>query len=327
MSATRILVVGGVTASGKTGAAIAIAERFGGELVGADSVQVYRGFDIGSAKPGPEELDRARHHLIDVVDPDVEIDAAGYADLADEAIRDITSRGRLPIVVGGTGLWLRALLRGLVDLPPVDPEIRARLGAEADARGAPAMHARLGQVDPIAQRRIHPNDRLRILRALEVFEQTGTPLGALHDEHALGAPRYDALTFVLDRPREELHLRLKARIRAMLDRGWVDEVRSLLAKWGPDARAMGSVGYREVKAHVLEGVALEETERLAYKSTRIYARRQRTWFRSEPGEKTWTTADALLAPSEDRTTGELQQIGLEQIGLETIEAWLALRPR
>ncbi len=161
---TRIVAIGGVTAAGKTGAAIALARRLGGELVGADSVQVYRGFDIGSAKPTAAELGEVRHHLLDVLDPEEEIDAARYARMADAAIADIAARGRVPIVVGGTGLWMRALLRGLVELPEVDPAVRARIEAEADAVGAPASHERLRGVDPAAAARIHPNDRLRIVR-------------------------------------------------------------------------------------------------------------------------------------------------------------------
>ncbi|MBC7171604.1 MAG: tRNA (adenosine(37)-N6)-dimethylallyltransferase MiaA, partial [Polyangiaceae bacterium] len=198
MSAPRPIVIAGPTASGKTAAGLWIARHLGGELVGADSVQVYRGFDIGSAKPTEEELSGVAHHLIDIVDPDEEVDAQRYAELADAAIADIEARGRVPIVVGGTGLWIRALLRGLVSVPPVDRELRARIEAEVDQEGSPAMHARLAAVDPRAAAGIHPNDRLRIVRALEVFEQTGTPMGELRHAHALGAPRYDALFVVLD---------------------------------------------------------------------------------------------------------------------------------
>lgn len=286
----KVLVIAGVTAAGKTGAAIALARRLDGELVGADSVQVYRGFDLGSAKPTEEELGGVRHHLIDVVDPDEAIDAARYAALADAAIEDIAARGRLPIVVGGTGLWLRALLRGLVEVPPPDPSLRATLEREA-ATGE--LHARLRAVDPLTAERLHPNDHLRIVRALEVYEQTGRPLGALHREHQLGAPRYDAFFAALDRPREELYLAIKARARAMIEAGWIDEVRALLDRWGPDVRPMKSVGYAQIADHVLRGVSIEETERLVYKTTRIYTRRQRTWLRGVEDAR-WTSADAIV---------------------------------
>ncbi|HEY8431112.1 MAG TPA: tRNA (adenosine(37)-N6)-dimethylallyltransferase MiaA [Sandaracinaceae bacterium] len=290
---TRVLVIGGVTASGKTAAAIEIAKALGGELVGADSVQVYRGFDIGSAKPTAEELGGVRHHLIDVLDPDQDIDAARYAELASAAIEDIAARGKLPIVVGGTGLWMRALLRGLVELPEPDPAVRARIEAEHDAVGGPAMHARLRRLDPRAAARIHPNDRRRIVRALEVLEQTGRPLGELWEEHARGALRYDARCYALDRPRDELYAAIRARVRAMLDAGWVEETRALLERFGPDVRPMQSVGYRQIVEHLRDGVPLEDTERRIVKATRIYTRRQRTWFRNEP-EFAWTTAAELV---------------------------------
>lgn len=289
-----ILVVAGPTATGKTGAAVEAALHLGGELIGADSVQVYRGFDIGSAKPTAEELRGVPHHLVDVLDPDEPIDAVAYARLADEAIADVAGRGLLPIVVGGTGLWLRALVRGLVDVPPVDAELRARLEAEADEVGSPALHARLAVVDPRAAEAIHPNDRVRVVRALEVWEQTGRPMGELRAAHALGAPRYPTLFVALDLPPDVLARRIETRTRAMIDAGWADEVRRLLARWGPDVRPFGSVGYREMLEHVRDGVPIEETGRRIVRSTRTYARRQRTWLRNEPGIALRTTADRLV---------------------------------
>lgn len=290
----RVLVVSGPTAAGKTDLALALARRFEGELIGADSVQVYRGFDIGSAKPTQEELAGIPHHLIDVVDPDEAIDAARYAELADTAIASVHARGRVPIVVGGTGLWLRALLRGLVALPTPDPAVRAALEAEADAIGAPALHARLVAIDPRAAAAIHPNDRLRIVRALEVHAQTGKPIGELRAEHALGAPRHDALVLLVDRPRDEMAARMEARTRAMLERGLVDETRALIARWGPDVRALGSVGYAEARAFLageLEEAALAPA---IARATKIYARRQRTWWGHDT-DALRGTPDALLA--------------------------------
>ena len=278
-----LLVIAGPSASGKTAAAIEVAHHFDGELVGADSVQVYRGFDIGSAKPTSRDLGDVTHHLLDVLDPDQDVDAVAYAKLADTAIRDIHDRGRLPIVVGGTGLWIRALVRGLVDVPPVDPVLRQRLEKTAASEGAPALHARLRQVDPISANAIHPNDTLRIVRALEVHEQTGRPLGALRAEHALGSPRYRAMLIVLDMDRERHGAVIEGRAKQMLEAGWIDEVRSLRARWGDHIRPFGSVGYRDVLAHVRDEIPLEETLRRVRKSTRVYARRQRTWFKNEPG--------------------------------------------
>ena len=303
-----LLVIAGPTATGKTATAIDVAHRLDGELVGADSVQVYRGFDIGSAKPTADELGGLAHHLLDVLDPDQDVDAVAYANLADAAIRDIRDRGRLPIVVGGTGLWIRALVRGLVDVPPVDPGIRTRLEKAAAAEGAPALHARLAEVDPISAHAVHPNDTLRIVRALEVHEQTGTPLGILRAEHALGEPRYRTAFVVLDMDREEHGVVIEHRAKQMLDSGWIDEVRSLRARWGDDIRPFGSVGYRDVLAHVRDEVPLDETLRRIRKSTRVYARRQRTWFKSEAGVSWRSESAEIRKPTGlDRIAKELRR--------------------
>lgn len=305
-AANALLVVAGPTATGKTRAAISLARRFNGELVGADSVQVYRGFNIGSGKPTRKELGDLAHHMIDIVDPDEAIDAVRYARLADDAIQRAHARGNLPIVVGGTGLWIRALVRGLVDLPPVDPEVRARLQAEAHELGTPSLHAKLRAVDPLAADAIHPNDQLRVIRALEVYEQTGRPLGTLRSDHALGAPRYRVMFVVLDMEREAHTAVIEARIQTMLESGWIDEVRALRSRWGDEVRAFSSVGYREVMAYLRERIPRNEMVRRIRKSTRTYARRQRTWFRGEPGV-TWRThhLDLVAPEGEERIASAL----------------------
>ena len=290
-----IVAVVGPTASGKTATALTLAREFGGELVGADSVQVYRGFDIGSAKPNAAELAGIAHHMIDIADADQPIDAAEYAGLADAAIDSVFERGRVPIVVGGTGLWLRALLRGLVELPKVDPVLRAELSREADAVGVVAMHDRLRAVDALAAKNIHANDRVRILRALEVHQQTGRPLGELQREHSLGGPRYNAHIYVLWEDPDVLTARIVSRTDTMLRLGFREEVARLLARFGPDVRALASVGYREMVAHVASKASMEETRTRIVQSTRIYARRQRTWWNNEPGVRARTTAENLLS--------------------------------
>lgn len=300
-----ILVVAGATGTGKTSVAIELARHFGGELVGADSVQVYRGFDIGAAKPTGSELGDVRHHLIDVFDPDQDVDAMTFAKLADTAIGEIRGRGHLPIIVGGTGLWIRALVRGLVAVPPVDPVLRSRLEAAARNEGAAALHAKLTEVDPLAAELIHPNDALRIVRALEVYEQTGTALGALRAAHALGAPRYQAMFVVLEMDRSLHEALIERRAEQMLGAGWVDEVRALRERWGDQVRPLGSVGYRDVLAHLRDGISLDETLRRVRKSTRVYARRQRTWFKGEPGVSWRCESDELRSPE-----------GLERIAKE-----------
>jgi tRNA dimethylallyltransferase len=297
-----IAVVSGPTGVGKTAVALALAQRFDAELIGADSVQVYRGFDIGASKPTAAELGGIAHHLIDVCAPNEPLDAASYAALADAAIADVHARGRLPIVVGGTGLWLRALLRGLVAVPKVDAELRASLEAEWDREGALAMHVRLAEVDPRSAQRIHVNDKLRVVRALEVYSQLGRPLGELRDEHALGAPRYRDWTLFVDLPRAQHVERVRARTRGMLAQGMIDEVRAIVSRYGPELRALQSVGYRQALDHVQEGVPLEQTELDIDRATLLYARRQRTWWKNDSSVRLRAT------PAEAMSNATLKQI-------------------
>ncbi|MDB4972181.1 MAG: tRNA dimethylallyltransferase [Myxococcaceae bacterium] len=295
-----LLVITGPTASGKTQLAVELALALDAELVGADSVQVYRGFDLGSSKPNAAELRGISHHLLDVCEPGQELDAAAFASLADRAIADIRARGKLAIVVGGSGLWLRALLRGLVPLPKVDPVLRAQLHAEGERLGAPALHRQLRALDPLAAAQVHENDLIRIVRGLEVHAQTGEALGELRARHALGAPRYRALRVILDWPQELLNLRIRERTQQMFAAGFVDEVRGLLAQHGEAPRALASVGYREVVAFLRQppeaaSVSLEQTIEQVERSTRIYARRQRTWLKNEPGDAWLATPSAVLS--------------------------------
>ncbi|HEX2678647.1 MAG TPA: tRNA (adenosine(37)-N6)-dimethylallyltransferase MiaA [Polyangiales bacterium] len=294
--AERVIVIAGPTGVGKTHVALELARRLGGELIGADSVQVYRGFDIGSAKPTRAELGDTVHHLIDIAEPEEDLDAARYAELASAAIQDVSARGRVPIVVGGTGLWLRALLRGLVEAPPVDRELRAELERTWDELGPLAMHARLAQVDARSAARIHANDKLRVVRALEVHAQTGKALGELRDEHALGAARYADLSVVLDLPRAPYTDRIRDRTRQMFARGFPEEVAGLLHKHGPNVRAMQAVGYRQMAEELTHGTAREVTLEQTVKATCVYARRQRTWWKSDPNVQLRLTAEQALAP-------------------------------
>lgn len=296
MTTPSIIVVAGPTATGKTAAALEIARAFNGELIAADSVQIVRGFDIGSATPTEKELDGVTHHLLSVLDPDAPADAAIFAGLADEAITDIQLRGRLPIVVGGTGLWVRALLRGLVELPPVDPDVRARILKEAEHLGRHALHARLALIDPLSASKIHPNDLLRVSRALEVFEQTGQPLGQLRAEHALGADRYRTLFLVLKRS-EDHDIRLESRLEEMLKLGWVEETKELLEQWERSCRAFGSVGYAQLVKYLDGQMSFEDTKEAIRVATRTYSKRQRTWFRGEPGVSLETNFDSLNSPN------------------------------
>ena len=273
-----VLAVVGPTASGKTELAVQVAERIGGEIVSADSVQVYRRFDIGSGKPSAEEQARARHHLIDVLDPLDPMDAARFAERAHAAIADIKSRGKRPIVCGGTFLWVKALLFGLAEAPPASEAIRAAHRAVAEAEGRPALHARLAKIDPTIASRLHPNDLIRVSRALEVHELTGEPMSVWQARHGFATERLRAHLVGIAVPPEELTRRITARVHGWLAAGWVEEVRTLVAEGYGNARAMGSVGYREVRRCVDDAISYDDLEILIARSTRIFARRQRTWL-------------------------------------------------
>jgi tRNA dimethylallyltransferase len=279
---TRIVAVLGPTASGKSALGLALAERLGGEIVACDSQQVYIGMDIGTAKPTGEERRCVPHHGLDLVHPDESFHAARWASMARAAIKGIAARGRLPIVVGGTGLYYRALVAGLFEAPPPDPAVRARHREIYECAGNEPLRARLLEVDPEAAAGIAPRDFIRTSRALEVHEQTGVAITTLRRQAA--APRDLApITLVIDPPLVELKVRIEARVAEMLAAGFLDEVRALRgAGYGPELKSMQALGYRQLGA-VLDGTttlagAAAETAR----ATLAYARRQRTWFKNEP---------------------------------------------
>jgi tRNA dimethylallyltransferase len=282
-----VIGVVGPTASGKTELAMAISERISGEIVSVDSVQVYREFDRGTGKPTPEERARVAHHVIDVRDPHDAIDAAQFVALADRAMADIRSRGRVPVVCGGTFLWMRALLLGLAPIPPGDEAIRRELRAIADDQGAEALHVMLRQVDPQSAERLHRNDFVRVTRALEVFRITGKPLSAWHNEHAFRGSRHPHRLIGIDQPREVLDERIRVRIRGWMEAGWVTDVQGLIDRGYRSARAMGSVGFAEIALAVeaaQRSFTVLDTEALTLqiiRKTRVFVRRQRTWLRDE----------------------------------------------
>jgi tRNA dimethylallyltransferase len=273
-----LVAVVGPTASGKTELAVSLAERLGGEVVSADSVQIYRRFDVGSGKPTSEELGRARHHLVSELDPREGFDAARYAEVAGRAIADITARGMRPIVCGGTFLWVKALLFGLAHAPPANAVIRARHHDEVEREGRASLHARLALVDPTLAARLHPNDVVRVSRGLEVFELTGKPLSSWQGEHGFRGGRRPFLLLAVERSSGELAALIEQRVQAWLESGWIEEVRGLLADGLGDARAMHSVGYREVAEHVTGSLGRDELSAAIVRSTRVFARRQRTWL-------------------------------------------------
>jgi tRNA dimethylallyltransferase len=286
----RVGFIVGPTGSGKSVLALELAERLGAEIVNADSRLLYRGMDIGTAKPSPEERRRVAHHLIDVRPPDRPLDVAGFRELARRAIAEVAARGRPVLVVGGSGLYLKVLRCGIFDGPPASHAIRSELNARAAASGAGHLHANLREVDPEAAARISPNDLYRIVRALEVFRATGTPISAWQRRHAFAADEYDSLMVGLEMPRERLYAAIERRFDAMVGAGLVEEVRALIAAGlAPDSPPLRTIGYRQIAAHVRGELSLDEAIALAKRDTRRLAKRQLTWFRSDP-EIVWIDA-------------------------------------
>jgi tRNA dimethylallyltransferase len=282
-----LLAILGPTGVGKTRVAVALAERWPIEVVSVDSRQVYRRMDIGTAKPTPAERRAVLHHLVDVVEPDAGYDAARFAREAAGAIAAIRSRGRWPVLVGGTGLYYRALVRGLLPRPPADRTLRAALWAEARTAGPEALHRRLRDVDPETATRLHPRDTLRVTRALEVALQTGGP-GVRHGAgawaEAPAEPPYRVVAIGLTVSRPELYAALDARVDRMLAEGLLDEVRALLrAGFDPTLPAMQGIGYRHLVPVARKGRGLAEAATIMKRDTRRYAKRQWTWFAREPG--------------------------------------------
>lgn len=281
MERPPLVVIAGPTASGKTGLALELAERLNGLIVAADSRTVYREFDIGTAKPTPEERRRVPHAVLDVADPTETYTVARFKAEAREAIARAHAARQLPIVVGGTGFYLRALTGGL-SIPEVPPQPELRRGFEALAD----PHSRLAEVDPVTAMRLHPNDRVRIIRALEVHAVLGIPLSEAATREEVP---YRVLYFVLDWPRDELYARINQRVLAMIDAGLVREVETLAESYGPELPLLQTLGYGEVLDHLLGRTSLEEAIALIQQHTRNFAKRQLTWFRSEP-DAVWLAA-------------------------------------
>lgn len=281
-----LLVIAGPTASGKSRLAIDIAQslddRGGAEIVNADAIQVYRELSILTARPGADDLAAVPHHLYGVLSASERCSAGRWRELALQAITDIHARRRLPILVGGTGLYIRALLEGLAAIPDVPDAVRAAIAERMAAQGAPALHAALARRDPAAAAKLSPNDRQRIARALEVLEATGRPIGDWQREAAAEAPPFMTLSFVLDPPREALREACAGRFRKMLAAGALDEVKALLALDLPsDAPAMKALGVPELAAHLSGQIDLETAAERAETATMQYAKRQQTWFRHQ----------------------------------------------
>jgi tRNA dimethylallyltransferase len=278
-----LLVIVGPTAVGKTALAVRLGQMFKGEVISADSRQIYRGMDIGTAKATPAEQAELPHHLIDLLEPDEELTLAHYQRLAMSAIGDVWNRGRLPMLVGGTGQYVQAVIEGwtVPEVPP-DPELRQRLAGEAERLGYEALHAQLAAVDPVAAGRIDGRNVRRVIRALEVYHRTGTPISQLQRKEP---PGYRMLRLGLTMPREVLYRRIDERVEGMMAEGLVEEVRRLAARgYGDNLPSMSGLGYRQIGQYLRGEVTLDEAVLLVKRHTRRFVRQQYNWFRLEdPG--------------------------------------------
>lgn len=278
----NIITICGPTGIGKTGFAISLARAFKGEIIGADSMQIYKYMDIGTAKPDDSERAQVRHHLVDFLDPAQAFDAGQYAQMADQAINTIAGKQHLPIVAGGTGLYIRALLYGLFRSRPVCRTTLAELTEILEKKGGPYLHRQLASCDPAAAGRIHPHDGFRIVRALEVFLTTGVPISKEQTGHGFTRPRYRSLTLGLYMDRRDLYDRINHRVDMMMDQGLFSEVQDLVNRgYDLNLKSMQSIGYRHMGWVINRDLDLDEAVSLLKRDTRRYAKRQFTWFRKE----------------------------------------------
>jgi tRNA dimethylallyltransferase len=284
----KTVIICGPTGIGKTSVAIDIASAVAGEIISADSMQVYRYMDIATAKPNLEEQRRVRHHLIDIVNPDENFDAAQFSRRAHKIILKLYNGGIAPLLVGGTGLYIKAAIHGLFDTESANPDIRKRLKKEADISGSGILHKRLNACDPDAAGRIHPNDTYRIIRALELHEATGKPISEQQDEHGFTKKRYKVLKIGLKMERKALYKRIDHRVDIMIQQGLLDEVKGLLNQgYSENLKSMQSIGYRHMVDFIKKRLSWDETLRIFKRDTRRYAKRQMTWFNADP-EIVWT---------------------------------------
>lgn len=298
MEKTRLVIVSGPTASGKTSLAVELALLFNGEIISADSMQVYRLMDIGTAKPTLEERKGVAHHLIDVVYPDEEYTAARFKDEAANKIREIAERGRTVIIAGGTGLYIKALTQGLFNGPEANPKLRQELLAIASDKGKEALHEMLKKIDPEGASIIHPNNINRVIRAIEVFELAGKPISSLQKVHSFSDSPYECLKIGLDVERETLYDAIDCRVDRMISAGLLEETRALVDMgYGYDLKPMLGLGYKEMSGYLKGAHTLEEAVMLIKRNTRHYAKRQLTWFRKDTDTK-W------FNPSEKKNISE-----------------------
>ncbi|MBI5586961.1 MAG: tRNA (adenosine(37)-N6)-dimethylallyltransferase MiaA [Deltaproteobacteria bacterium] len=283
MEKSKLTFILGPTASGKTGVAVELASLFNGEVISADSMQVYRHMDIGTAKPSKEELGGVPHHFIDIADPDEEYTAARFRKEAIKKIGEILSRGKGVFVAGGTGLYVKVLTQGIFDGPRADKHLRETLREVARSKGNMALYGRLKEVDPVSAEKIHPNNTNRLIRALEVWELSKRPISEFHREHAFSEEPFDALKIGLHRERAALYAAIEGRVDEMMERGLLDETKRLLSMgYGSGLKPMCGLGYKEMTGFLNGEYPLDEAVELIKQNTRRYAKRQVTWFKRDP---------------------------------------------
>jgi len=279
----KVVIICGPTATGKTSTAIELAGIVGGEIIGADSMQVYRYMDIGTAKPTADEQACVPHHMIDIVDPEEHFDAKKYAKMAHEIIMELFAQGITPLIVGGTGLYIKVLIHGLFEVDPADHNIRRRLKKQAEARGTDYLYKRLSRCDPDAAAKLHPHDTYRIIRALEIYELTGVTISDHHRTHRFQDRPFRVLKIGLYLDRDLLYDRINLRVDAMIEAGLIDEVKGLLGKgYSPNLKSMQSIGYRHMVDLIENRLSIDEALRTLRRDTRRYAKRQLTWFNADP---------------------------------------------
>jgi len=284
-----LIIILGPTAVGKSACAFELAQRFGLEIINADSMQVYRGMDIGSAKPLPYERELVPHHLIDIRNPDEEFSAAQFSKEAHNIIVSLFQQGKQALVVGGTGLYIKALTRGLFPAPPADQGLREELKKKEGREGKGYLHRELEKVDPAAALRIHPNDTFRTIRALEIFYLTGTSISGQHQNHQFKECHFNVLKIGLLRDREVIYHRIEERVDTMLSSGLLEEVDRLLKKgYAPTIKPFHSLGYKQILGYLQGVTSLEEAAQVIKRNTKHYAKRQLTWFRKDT-EIEWFT--------------------------------------
>ncbi len=289
----KVIIICGPTGVGKTAVGIQLAEKLDGEIISADSMQIYRYMDIGTAKPTAYEQSRIPHHMIDIVDPDENFDAVRFAEMARDKVMQLHQRGVMPLVAGGTGLYIKALLQGLFQSNPVDPKTRERLMKEAAENGSGILYDRLKRVDPDTADRLHPNDSYRIIRALETIEATGRSISEHQQAHGFADEPFNALKICLHVDRQKLYERIDKRVDMMIEEGLVDEVKKLLAmSYSADLKSMQSIGYRHMVEFFAEQLSWDECVRTLKRDTRRFAKRQFTWFGADQ-QIQWYEPDQL----------------------------------